>query len=207
MIRVEPGNVHVALSEEQGEEEFMKVTVDETYYLAATLVTQGQWLAVTGDAFRPHCADNYPMTGQGQSDILEFCRRLTEMDLREGKLPKGYIYTLPNEMQWEYACRAGTTGDHAGPIDHIAWHRGNAGGELHPVARKQPNRWGFFDMHGNALEWCREPCTNVYAFRGGYWRDSAYFCRSGMRLKRSISMSLAGVRPVAVPEKSAGGCR
>lgn len=30
------------------------------------------------------------------------------------------------------------------------------GGKIHEVDRKLPNRWGFYDMLGNAKEWCRD---------------------------------------------------
>ena len=65
-------------------------------------------------------------------------------------------YRLPTEAEWEYACRAGTTGDlnFNGNIDDYALTRSNGGNKLNNVGEKLPNPWGLYDMYGNATEWC-----------------------------------------------------
>ena len=75
-------------------------------------------------------------------------------------VPNSTGYRLPTEAQWEYACRAGTTGPYHtnGAIGNVAWHRDNSWNFLnlvtHEAGLKEPNAWGLHDMHGNVDEWC-----------------------------------------------------
>ena len=91
-------------------------------------------------------SDDDPATFISWNDALAFCRWLSAESGREIR--------LPSEAEWEYACRAGTTGDYAGELNAMGWHRHNSGRRTHPVAQKQPNAWGLYDMHGNVWEWC-----------------------------------------------------
>lgn len=87
---------------------------------------------------------------------MEFARWISEKT--------GKHYRLPTEIEWEYACRAGTTtaysfGDSPSKLGDFAWSAANAknpttkkkGPAL--VGQKKPNPWGLFDMHGNMAEW------------------------------------------------------
>jgi sulfatase modifying factor 1 len=93
--------------------------------------------------------DTHPVVGISWQDAMQFCRWLTDREGSAGRLPSGYVFTLPTEAQWEYACRAGTNEELAN-IPEYAWP-GNV--PTHPVAQKKPNAWGLYDMYGYPLEW------------------------------------------------------
>ena len=86
-------------------------------------------------------------------DATRFCKWLSA---REGR-----NYRLPTEREWEYACRAGSQtrfcfGDDPDFLPVFAWCKANGGYRPHPVGTRQPNSWGFYDMHGNVKEWCMD---------------------------------------------------
>ena len=133
----------------------------------------------------------------------------------------GYTYRLPSEAEWEYACRAGTTGDYAGDLNSMAWNKDNSDGKLHPVGQKQPNAWGLYDMHGNVSEyvmddyhrdyngappdgsaWLGGGDANKRIFRGGVYYDNSYI-RSADRGWGFLADagSYIGLRVVAVSLK------
>lgn len=85
----------------------------------------------------------------------------------------GRPYRLPTEAEWIHAASLAAGGP-AVPVDRadtIAWHRGNASGRTHPVASKQPDALGLFDLFGNAAEWV-VPADGALVLRGGSFRDS-----------------------------------
>ena len=129
-------------------------------------MTQAQWQAEIGSNPSNFKGDNLPVEQVSWLDAQEFIRRLNSRR-------DGFTYRLPTEAEWEYACRAGTSGDYAGSIDAMGWYYENSGdarlnGEwnfdkfkannnrTHPVGQKQPNAWGLYDMHGNLWEWCED---------------------------------------------------
>jgi formylglycine-generating enzyme required for sulfatase activity len=95
-------------------------------------------------------------------------------------------YRLPTEAEWEYACRASTTGPRYGPLDEIAWYRGNSRERIHEVGGKRPNAWGLYDMLGNVWDWCwdiydAEVYGGYRVLRGGGWFDEHWSCRASVR--------------------------
>ena len=167
------------------------------FWLAKTEVTQAQWEAVMGSNPSHFKGGQLPVEKVSWDDAMEFCRKLTERERQAGRLPTGTTYTLPTEAQWEYACRAGTTGDYAGEVDAMAWYAKNSGDATHAVGTKQANAWGLHDMHGNVWEWCLDwygpylggrvsdfkgaASGSGRVFRGGSWRLVAARCRSAFR--------------------------
>lgn len=176
-----------------------QVTLTHGFWLGRTEITQGQYEGVMGtnpSTFKELGSDA-PVERVSWIDAMAFCDKLTARERAAGRLPAGYVFILPTEAQWEYACRAGTTGEYSREPETTSWNRGNSGESTHIVATKQPNPWGFYDMTGNVLEWCfdwygdypggsvtdpRGPERGYYrTARGGSWRADVQVGRSAAR--------------------------
>jgi formylglycine-generating enzyme required for sulfatase activity len=118
-------------------------------------VTQKQWQEVMSNNPSAFKGDNLPVQVVTWLDAQAFIKKLNEKS-------DGYIYRLPSEAEWEYACRAGSTGDIPQDIISLAWIYGNSGGRPQPVGTKRPNAWGLYDMHGNVWEWCQDWYSETY---------------------------------------------
>nr|WP_092886693.1 SUMF1/EgtB/PvdO family nonheme iron enzyme [Actinopolymorpha cephalotaxi] len=104
-------------------------------------------------------------------------------------------YRLPTEAEWQYACKAGTTGYRYGELDDIAWYADNSGGRVHDMGGKAPNPWGLFDMLGNVWEWCwdlydEEVYGSYRIFRGGGWAEQARGCGATVRRRSHPSFAI-----------------
>ncbi len=142
--------------------------------------------------------DREPVVCLGWYDAVAFCRWASEKT--------GYSIRLPSEAEWEYACRAGTTGDHPGSLGAMGWYAWNSAGRTHPVAQKKPNAWGLYDMQGNAWEWVQDlyhrdgpgAPTDGSAWRdtpevdprgitrGGSFYNPEWLCRSYIRMQTPL---------------------
>ena len=123
-----------------------RVTLTKGFYLGAHEVTQAQWEKVMGknpSRFQK-AGPEAPVEMVSWDDCQAFCQKA------------GGGLRLPTEAEWEYACRAGTTGPYAGDLEEMAWYLGNSDGTTRAVGTKKPNAWGLHDMHGNVWEWCRD---------------------------------------------------
>ncbi len=104
-------------------------------------------------------------------------------------------FDLPTDAQWEFACRAGTDGPYnAGTsVDDVAWYSGNANA-LQVVGQKLPNRWGLYDMHGNAAEWCLDWYATAPYAAGSSVQDPVGPASGSQRCVRSGSYSTEAAR-------------
>ena len=178
------------------EQPVTRVRISRGFWLGKYEVTQGQWQAVMGSnpSFFDECGPDCPVGNVSWEDAQEFIRRLNAA-VGEQR------YRLPTEAEWEYAARAGTSGDRYGNLDAIAWYGDNSGDRPHPVGRKAPNAWGLYDMLGNVNEWMQDwfgpypggavtdprgsGSGSKRVARGGSWFSSARGCRASYRYNYS----------------------
>jgi formylglycine-generating enzyme required for sulfatase activity len=204
-------------SEKGGDEKPVhKVTFFHPFYMGRYMVTQEQWEQVMGSNPSAYKSAKNPVENVGWEDCRQFMVKLQQ------KVP-GRLFALPSEAQWEYACRAGGSGDYCyGDGDELlkdfAWYGGNSGGHPHPVGGKKPNAWGLYDMHGNLWEFCAEFYHTDYqgapadgsawseggitfkVMRGGGFNNIPDYLRSSRRyyLDHPLSGSGSGDKSVGV---------
>jgi formylglycine-generating enzyme required for sulfatase activity len=80
-----------------------RVELTKPFELGKYEVTQAQWQAVMGYNPSQFKDDNLPVESISWNEAQEFIKRLQPLDDK-------YLYRLPTEAEWEYACRAGSTG-------------------------------------------------------------------------------------------------
>ena len=161
------------------------------FKMTETEITQSQYEEATVElpSSFSGCPD-CPVESITWYDAKEFC--------------EGIGGRLPSEAEWEYAARAGTTtryycGDDASCLDDIAWYGENSDDKTHPVAQKDANNFGLYDMFGNVYEW-NEDCWHYdyndapndgeaweggncdsRVLRGSYWGGVTWYLRASYR--------------------------
>jgi formylglycine-generating enzyme required for sulfatase activity len=170
----------------------------KSFLLSQYPVTVELYVAIAKKLPYSFNGDQKPIVNISWNDAILFCNLLSkEAGLREcysiDKDSENVIcdweadgYRLPAEAEWQYACKAGTTGYRYGELENIAWYNENSGGETREVGRKEPNEWGLYDMLGNVWEWCwdlydEEVYGTYRVFRGGSWAEEARGCGASCR--------------------------
>jgi formylglycine-generating enzyme required for sulfatase activity len=141
--------------------------------------------------------------GRSRSDVPSDLP-VTDVTWREAKAYcVGIGARLPTEAEWEYAARAGVAARYYGRPADIAWYAENSDGRAHPVAMREANAFGLYDMLGNVHEWVLDRYFNKYddaeepgdivepiapnasaVVRGGAWTSDASGLRLSSRLER-----------------------
>lgn len=176
----------------------VQVTLSQGLWMAETEVSQALWRRIMGTSPSLSQGDERPVERVSWDDTQRFCAELR-------RLHPGLAVRLPSEAEWERACRAGDTGQLFGlagplPADQAAlvgWSRRDGEGAPHESGRRQPNRLGLHDLHGNVWEWVEDrygayspvPISDPVGFgsdrrvaRGGSWGDEPASLRAANRL-------------------------
>ena len=179
-------------------EKLRTVTISDGFWMAAYETTQKQWRSITlrNPSGFAELDKELPVENVTWYQAMAFCKELTELEKKAGRLPDGYIYTLPTEAQWEYACRAGTrtalnngtnltSENQSCPnLDKLGWYYENSDKKTHLVGQLESNAWGLYDMHGNVWEWCYDWLADYAA---GPIKDPAGPMSGRMRVTRGGS--------------------
>jgi formylglycine-generating enzyme required for sulfatase activity len=144
-----------------------RVVISRPFYMSRTEVTQEQWASIMGEVPLHNSSGmtpaprHHPVEHVSWNDAQEFLKKLNAHDPER-------LYRLPSEAEWEYACRAGSRKDYSFGNDEeqlrqYAWYQETATEyTTQPVARKMPNAFGLYDMHGNVAEWVQDSYMNEY---------------------------------------------
>ncbi len=189
------------------------------FWMGKYEVTQSEWAGLMGSmpsqSMDKGKGDRHPIYNVSRDETIEFCRKLTDLERNAGRLPSGWAYRLPTEVQWEYACRAGTTtatafGDQLdstqanfnGDWPHNGAPKGPNLQKAVEVGSYRPNAWGIHDMHGNVKEFTTTPGH----VRSGSWFDSGRNCCSEIFIPDPPNASASiGFRVARVPTEELKG--
>ncbi len=196
LTRIEPGSFMMGSDKgDPDEKPVHEVKITKPFYIGVSEVTQEQYEKVMGTNPSRFEEPNRPVENVCWEEAKSFCRKLSEMEKAE--------YRLPTEAEWEHACRAGTqTVFYWGDNSDTSYFRCafNSGNESRPVGTVKPNAWGLHDMSGNVWEWCEDWYANRgytptettdptgpkagsrRVVRGGSWCGTPEDCRSANRL-------------------------
>lgn len=215
------------------DEKQARVTFQTAFWIGQREVTQPEWRSIM--ITEPWLQDtsskvgrNYPATNMSWNEAHLFCQKLTKWERDAGRIPQDWVYRLPTEAEWEYACRAATQtpfyfGTDESKLSEFAWFRANSVDDqdnnhliLSPVMKKNANPWNLYDMHGNVREWCLDFYVDSLpggqhpvvmsedpkrVNRGGSFREDPKKCRSAYRQsdRRNTGSPDLGFRIVLAP--------
>jgi formylglycine-generating enzyme required for sulfatase activity len=203
LVWIPPGEfMRGSMNGDADEQPVQRVTIAKGFYMGRHAVTQAEWQIVMGNNLSHFIGGDLPAEQVSWQDAAAFISRLNEQN-------DEFIYRLPTEAEWEYACRAGTTSDDVEDPDNRAWYKANAAGTTHAVGVKAPNAFGLCDMLGNVWEWCEDWYHDNYTnapndgsawlsggeqthrvLRGGSWDYPAATLRPSFRNRNSPDFRL-----------------
>ena len=164
-------------SEDEGPQH--EVTIAKTFAVGRTDITFAEWdICVAAGACRKVSHNGW---GRGDRPVILVSWEEAKGYVRWLKRMTGKDYRLLSEAEWEYAARAGNQGrwsfgDDEAQLGDYAWFNRNSDVKTQPVAKKKPNAFGLYDMHGNVWQWVEDPYHDSYAGApsdGSVWDQGA----------------------------------
>lgn len=205
---IEPGTFWVGSPETEvgrrDNEALYLVSLSTGFWLADTTCTQALWQAVMSDnPARYNKDNNNPVEQVSWDDVQVFIQKINGHT-------ENLTTRLPTEVEWEYACRAGTITPFSfggnipsGQVNYDGnYPYTNGKKEIYRektvVVKSLPaNLWGLHEMHGNVWEWCQDwyekyskdnvsdpqgpPSGATRVVRGGSWGSDGRGVRSAVR--------------------------
>jgi formylglycine-generating enzyme required for sulfatase activity len=142
------------------------VRLSAGYWTGKFEVTQEQFQKVMKANPSAFAGDSRPVDSVSWNDAVEFCKQLNELERKEESLPKGHIYALPAEGQWESF--VGNAGLETAVTSDKQSRSGTAS-----VGGLPANESGLHDVRGNLMEWCAgDPSLPYRVLRGASWATS-----------------------------------
>ena len=138
--------------------------ISPTFWAGVYEVTQKSYQKLMGSNPSAFQGEDHPVDSVNWNDAMAFCEKLTGKEKKAGELPKGFVYALPTQAQWEQLVDDTPAGD---AVMSLSLPRRSSTG---PVGSLPPNSLGLYDMRGNVMEWCLDPQDKPYrVLRGGAW--------------------------------------
>lgn len=168
MMFVESGTFIMGSKNPVGLEEFESyVTIEDDYYIGKFEVSELEWNIIMSDSAFGN--NQLPVTKVSWRDCQQFVRKL--------QMLTGLLFSLPNEVQWEYAAKKGGKSEwiYAGSnnSEEVAnYKESSTNGDIEEVDSRKPNGLELYHMSGNVSEWCLDGNENRKRIRGGSFMSS-----------------------------------
>ena len=186
-VKIKPATIEMKDLRYQGKNKIRSssVQITEEFEIGRTEVTQFQWFTVMG--FNPSyfkkpddcpesyvegigtplkssvCAD-FPVENVSWKQVQTFLEKINQQD-------QNYTYRLPTEAEWVLSSSDQKNelhffGADLSLLSEYAWYAVNSNLKPHPVARRQANQAGLYDVYGNVAEWVQDSFDELPATPG-----------------------------------------